>query len=167
MQIWHLLLSMNRVKGKDMKKLMMLVMVGFVSFDVSATEVYSCSFDENVSHVIPGAISEKESRYLKSLVDKVKKIDTSTVTYIIEGGKAFVKDSVTNYEATFIRTSYPSSDWPRTIVHNVLFTEKSGVFPSATIISGDFAVRTTVFEERAFEGISVFTSYGKCIKSIL
>ena len=49
-----------------MKKLMMLVMVGFVSFDVSATEVYSCSFDENVSHVIPGAISEKEKRYLKS-----------------------------------------------------------------------------------------------------
>ena len=150
-----------------MKKLMMLVMVGFVSFDVSATEVYSCSFDENVTHIIPGAIDERDSRYLKSLVDKVKKGETSTVTYIIEGDKAFVKDSVTNYEATFIRTSYPSSDWPSSIVHNVLFTEKSGLFPSATIISGDFAVRTSVIEEPVFKGISVWTSYGKCIKSLL
>ena len=150
-----------------MKKLMMLVLTGLVNFNVGATEIYSCSFDEFVSHIIPGAISERDSRYLKSLVDKVKKGETSTVTYIIEGDKAFVKDSVTNYEATFIRTSYPSSDWPSSIVHNVLFTEKSGLFPSATIISGDFAARTTVFEEQAFKGISVWTSYGKCIKSIL
>ena len=135
---------------------------------MSATEIYSCSFNEQVQHIIPGAtIDEAGRKYLNSIVDTVKKGEASTVTYIIEGDKAFVKDSVTNYEANFIRTSYPSSDWPRTIVHNVLFTEKSGVFPSATIISGDFAVRTTVFEEQAFEGISVWTSYGKCIKSIL
>ena len=153
---------------KNMKKLMMFLTIGFVSFNVSATEVYSCSFNEEVQHIIPGAtIDEGSRKYLKNLVDTVKKGDVSTVTYIIEGDKAFVKDSVTNYEATFIRTSYPSSDWPSSIVHNVLFTEKSGTFPSATIISGDFAARTTVFEERAFEGISVFTSYGKCIKSIL
>jgi hypothetical protein len=151
-----------------MKKLMMFLTIGFVSFNVSATEIYSCSFNERVHHIIPGAtIDEGSRKYLKNLVDTVKKGDVSTVTYIIEGDKAFVKDSVTNYEATFIRTSYPSSDWPSSIVHNVLFTEKSGAFPSATIISGDFAVRTTVFEERAFEGISVWTTYGKCIKSIL
>tara|TARA_B110000008_G_scaffold235955_1_gene241020 strand:+ start:282 stop:737 length:456 start_codon:yes stop_codon:yes gene_type:complete len=151
-----------------MKKLMMFLTIGFVSFNVSATEIYSCSFNERVHHIIPGAtIDEGSRKYLKNLVDTVKKGEVSTVTYIIEGDKAFVKDSVTNYEATFIRTSYPSSDWPSSIVHNVLFTEKSGAFPSATIISGDFAVRTTVFEERAFEGISVWTTYGKCIKSIL
>jgi len=153
---------------KNMKKLMMFLTIGFVSFNVSATEIYSCSFNEEVQHIIPGAtIDEGGRKYLKNIVDTVKKGEVSTVTYIIEGDKAFVKDSVTNYEATFIRTSYPSSDWPSSIVHNVLFTEKSGAYPSATIISGDFATRTTVFEARAFEGISVYTSYGKCIKSIL
>ena len=77
-----------------MKKLMMLLTIGFVSFNVSATEIYSCSFTEQVQHIIPGAtIDEGGRKYLKNTVDTVKKGEASTVTYIIEGDKAFVKDS--------------------------------------------------------------------------
>ena len=151
-----------------MKKLMMLVVTGLVSFNVGATEVYSCSFNERVSHYIGGDIPESDSKYLKNVVDTVKRGETETVTYIIEGDKAFVNDSLGKVEATFLRTSFTPSDWLKNpIVHNVSFTEKIGLFPSTTIISGDFAARTTVIEEPAFKGVQVWTSYGKCIKSIL
>ena len=154
---------------KNMKKLMMFLTIGFVSFNVSATEIYSCSFTEQVQHIIPGAtIDEAGRKYLNSIVDTVKKGEASTVTYIIEGDKAFVKDSFDKVEATFLRSSFLSSESGYTKTrHNVSFAEKSDLFPSTTIISGDFAVKTTLIEESGFKGVNVYTSYGKCIKSIL
>ena len=151
-----------------MKKLVFVGIVCLFSFNVGANEkeIYSCSFDERVNHILEGdGVFGRDSEWLNKRVDIVKKGDVETATYIIDGDKAFVKTSFGKVEATFLRTSFQPSNWQKPIVHNVSFTERVGLFPSSTIISGDFATRITVFEEPAFKGVTVFSSYGKCIKT--
>ena len=139
----------------------MLVMVALISFNVGAAEVYSCSFDKRVNYGFGGELDSITSQSVKLS----KEGGVEIYTYVIDMDKAYVKSNMDKIKATFLKTGYESSynGW----VNNVIFVEKSGRFPSTTTISNGLAVRSSLHPELAFKGVTSFTSYGSCIKTIL